>query len=113
MQKIYYVESMHFHTPGIIRIARYTLAEAQKEALGLVNLLRDNVKLQPETDPTKWEEACKEARFVRYAELNDKSLEDVRRETEDDDDALDFDIEDDGYVFILEMEIPDFPATAT
>ena len=106
MTSIYYIEGEHFHIPGISRSVRFTHIEAQKMALSLVNILRDDVSLPHETEPANWEQALNEARYARYAEIHGLDFEEVSGMNSD---KIILDDDDDGYVIIQKMVVPDFP----
>ena len=83
-QKIYLVQAMHFHVPGMPRSVHSTLAKAQIKALELTNNLRAWVELPPETDPNNWEAAMEAARTKRAADLGHADLEDLEDAPADD-----------------------------
>lgn len=67
--KIQIIQGTHFRVPGTVMLAARGLAKAKEEALGLVNILRAEVGLQPLSDPERFEDGLAEAQKERAAAL--------------------------------------------
>ncbi len=65
MAKIFLVEGAHWSVPGNIVKMCATQGIAQREALALVNLMRTELELPAEANPSRYEEALEEVKEYR------------------------------------------------
>jgi hypothetical protein len=76
-ETVFIVEGEHWHTPGRLMKVCATQEIAQHEALSLVNILRSDVDLPPETEPENLEKALEQA-FEKRAEDTGKDIEEIK-----------------------------------